>query len=224
LPVPSTREPVLEPIVNRTARTAGALLAATCLVLAGCGRTEVQNAYAPGDGSQVTTQQVALRNVLVVTNGSGSNAVIASAANLTSVPDFLDEVSAGGTAFTKGSVPLAPFGAVYFGSTDRPAIPVAGTATPGGYVDLVFTFRNAGDVPISALVVPNTGEYAGVIERAQGLPEEAVQAAIEADAAAREAAEAEAEAAGHGGDEEGEAATEPATGEGAPSEGAEPAE
>jgi hypothetical protein len=193
--------------VNRTARTAGILLAAASLIVtAGCGRTEVQNEYAPGDGSQVTTPQVALRNVLVVTDEQGSNAVLAAVSNSTSVEESLDEVSAGGTAFTREAVPMPPLGAIYFGSLDRPAIPVTGDATPGNYVDLVFSFRNAGDVPISALVVRNTGEYAGVIERAQGLPEEAVQAAIARDIEEREAREAEAKAAhseGEGGHSEG---------------------
>jgi hypothetical protein len=154
--------------VTRTFRIAGALLAAVAVfATAGCDRTEVQDEYSPADGSKADNEFIGLRNVLVVTDGEGSNAIIVSISNKTEAPEFLDEVSAQGTPVTRGSVPIPAGGAVSFGSTDRPGILVPGDPSPGTYVDLVFSFRAAGDLPVSALVVNDSPPYDGVIEAAK---------------------------------------------------------
>jgi hypothetical protein len=154
--------------VTRTFRTAGALLVAVALLAtAGCDRTEVQDEYSPADGSKADNDAIGLRNVLVVTDGEGSNAVIVSISNKTSEPEYLDELSADGTPVTRGSVTIPPGGAVSFGSTERPGILVTGDPEPGTYVDLTFSFRVSGDLPVSALVVPSTPPHEGVVEAAK---------------------------------------------------------
>lgn len=155
--------------MNRTARTAGIVLASASLLLsAGCARTSLSVEYSPTDGSQVDTEFVSLRNVVIVTDGEGDNALIAAATSRSDQVDALTTISSGDAPLTRGAVPLPPFGAIYFGSNDRPPVLITGT-TPdaGSYVDLVFSFRRAGDIPISVLVVPNEGEYEGVIEAAK---------------------------------------------------------
>jgi copper(I)-binding protein len=154
--------------VNRTARTAGALVAAASLLLAaGCARTSTSVEYSPTDGSQVNTDQIALRNVVVVTDGKGGNALVAAAVNRTDQPDALTSISSGRAGLASGIIALPPFGAIYFGSADRPPLLVPGRPQAGTYVDLTFTFRRAGDVSVSALVVADAGEYKGTVEKAR---------------------------------------------------------
>lgn len=155
--------------MNRTARTAGVLLATTSLLLAaGCARTATNVEYSPTDGSQVDTELVYLRNVTVVTDGTGNSAILAAAASRSDQPDALLEISSGSAPLTRGLIALPPFGAIYFGSAERPPVLIRGNApTAGTYVDLVFSFRRAGDIAISALVVPDAGEYAGTVEAAK---------------------------------------------------------
>lgn len=154
--------------MNRTARTAGVLLATASLLLAaGCARTSTNVEYSPTDGSQVNTDLVGLRNVVVVTDGSGSNAVIAAAVSRTDQPDALTSVTSGQAILSRGVIALPPFGAIYFGSAERPPLLVSGKPKAGSYVDLTFSFRRAGDIPISALVVNDAGEYKGAVEKAK---------------------------------------------------------
>lgn len=154
--------------MNRTARTAGVMLAtASILLAAGCARTSTSVEYSPTDGSQVNTDQIALRNVVVVTDGKGGTALIAAAVNRTEQTDALTSVTSGQTVIARGVVALPPEGAIYFGSNERPALLVPGNPQAGTYVDLTFTFRRAGDVSLSALVVADAGEYAGTVAKAK---------------------------------------------------------
>jgi hypothetical protein len=154
--------------VNRTTRTAGVLLATASLLLAaGCARTSTSVEYSPTDGSQVDTELVSLRNVTVVTDGKGSNAVIAAVISRSDQPDALTSVTSGQAVLSRGIIALPPAGAIYFGSKDRAPLLVSGRPQAGSYVDLTFSFRRAGDIAISALVVADAGEYKGTVEAAK---------------------------------------------------------
>jgi hypothetical protein len=176
--------------VNRIVRTAGAALTAVSLIaLSGCATGATGQPYAPTDGASVDTDDIALRNVQVITNGTGANVLIGSITNKTERPDALVGIEINERPILQGQAILPATGSVYFGSTDTEGIPFIGQHQAGTYIDVTFNFRNAGAVPAAAFVTTNTGQNGDAWEAATGLPRGVETPPAEAEAEAGEGGE-----------------------------------
>ena len=156
--------------MSRTSRTAIALVAIVALAggsAAGCARDSLATNYTPGDGTDVTTDTIAVRGMLVVSDGVRS-ALVGTITNRAPEPDELVGIASAQPIPTPQTALAGNGGSVSFGSSTTPALAVRGAAKPGTYVPLTLSFRNAGSVELQALVVPEDYEYSGVVAIAFG--------------------------------------------------------
>lgn len=132
--------------------------------------TTVQSAS--GDGTQVDASDITIDSATLVAGdpGSGKAAFLATVYNPTRVPDEVTSITAGGVAakLTPEVFEVPPLQAVAIQSGKKSELgePVAaaefeGLEAPAGtYVDVVMTFKTAGQQSFTALVVPPSGFYA----------------------------------------------------------------
>ncbi len=148
---------------SRTLRTAGVAAAlGASLVLTGCGfDAQTLRTYTPAHGVNVDVNDVKVRNLLVIANGSGQGRLSASivsprADTLTGVTGFAtnpDGSQAGTLTITGGNgLPLPPNKLVVLTGEGAPRVGVGGSALkPGFNVTLQLTFGSGG---VTELRVP----------------------------------------------------------------------
>jgi copper(I)-binding protein len=180
--------------VNRTYRSAVVLVALVALTgasAAGCARDSLATNYTPGDGTDVTTDTIAVRGMLVVSDGVRS-ALVGTITNRAPEPDVLVGIASAQPIPTPQTPLAGSGGAVSFGGSSTPGLAVGAAAKPGTYVPLTLSFRNAGSVDLQALVVPEAYEYSGIVAKAFGETPTTPAPAPEAEAEAPEGEGAEA--------------------------------
>ncbi len=134
-------------------------------VLASCGfNRPTDRVYNPGVGVNERSGQVDVLNALVVSGADGSGALVATLANNnTADADALTQVSGSGED-TAVRVSLdSPVDITRGGSvsvSDETEVPVEGDAVkPGAFIELTFTFEQAGPVTLQVPVVARRGPY-----------------------------------------------------------------
>ncbi|WP_076261793.1 hypothetical protein [Intrasporangium flavum] len=153
---------VQTPVRRRvSALAAGLALAA---VTAGCqvnSPVQTDVAYVPADGVPADVGQLAVRNLVLVGDGTGQAVVTGSAINLGTDPmtvKFVPQAAQGATAAPSGSeVPLGP----------REQVDLAGkglqlsgvTAKPGTLVPVTITSSTGGTTVAQVPVLPPDGYY-----------------------------------------------------------------
>lgn len=177
--VAAPRLVLLGALVIRTVRTF-ALAAVVVLALTGCTQSNASGAYTPGDGADADSDQIGLRNVLIIGDGGNYSAIAGTVINKTDVADALTSVSVKPTGlqpvpFTKGRIELRPRGAVFIGAPNttsprREAIRLSQVAKPGNIVTLVFSFAKSGDLTVETPIVPAVGPYVDTLAQATPKP------------------------------------------------------
>ncbi|PJJ57108.1 hypothetical protein CLV56_1329 [Mumia flava] len=191
-------------MLTRPRRVAAALAVASIAVVAsGCGtgfNAQTNAVYQAGVGTNNRSADVDLLNVLFVQNDDGSATLSAGLVNQTRDRDTLLSVEAVTLAGTPvdvtmdKTVPVAPLRLTTLGTKTQ--VLIDGDLSAGQFLDLTFTFENAGTVEVQAPIVLRVPLYDSVAE--PPAPAEDAEATAEEEAAAVEeeaAAEQEAEAA-----------------------------
>lgn len=140
---------------------AGALLTGCS---AGFGATSTKP-YAPGDGINADSGTMRALNVLVVAaDGATSGVVVMTLANRGGNDDRLTGIeSPEGSVSLSGPTDLPAGGAVQFGNdTDTTATITGLTKLAGEAIELKLTFAAAEPITLRTVVVPATGDYAGI--------------------------------------------------------------
>ncbi|HUW77415.1 MAG TPA: hypothetical protein VMV52_01540 [Candidatus Nanopelagicaceae bacterium] len=149
--------------------TRSAVVIALALALAGCGAGKdaaVFKPYTPTDGNQGATQDVKVRDVVVVAMPDGTGVVVGTIVQTGATQDELTSITVNGQpAVITPSLPLlnqnAPVrlaGDSANASADVPSL----NATPGTLATVEFTFQTSGIVTLNAIVRDNTQEFSGV--------------------------------------------------------------
>ena len=154
---------------RKTVRTAIAAAAMVVLTsLSGCAAgfdAQTNKPYAPANGSIANLGSLRIRSVVVLDNGSGQAEVVAVLVNNGTSPDALtgigvsgaDKMTVPGSALNlppQVGVPLGP-------DTPNRVFIEKFTKKPGDLVTVQFTFREAGVVNVSALVMTPESFVAG---------------------------------------------------------------
>ncbi len=160
----------------KVARRAAALVAAAVMVpsLAGCwsgygAQTSQQANQAVGNGTNLSTGDMDIRGAVWVRNTANplEATLVATFINGSDVPDKLIKVEIqppSPTGITAGAIEVPVSGAVrtgYWSPNFINAFQVQ--AFPSVFVPTTFTFQNAGTVTGDVFMVPNTGNYSGVV-------------------------------------------------------------
>jgi hypothetical protein len=114
-----------------------------------------QRSYQPADGVDADSGLLRVRNLQVVSSGTGGT-LVGAIANDGTAPDTLTAITVGGrpAQLTLASRTLVPQQLLSFGTTDGPQAFVPGTYTPGGLVPVVLTFGRATAVDLQVPVLP----------------------------------------------------------------------
>jgi hypothetical protein len=123
--------------------------------------------YNPSVGVDDRSGEVDVLNALVVSNGPGSGAVIATLVNNDPVhPDALRRVAGSGAdasvTVTPGGATAIPNGGLLNLARSGRITVTGSQVVPGGLVTLTFSFARAQAITVDAPVVANGPEYAGV--------------------------------------------------------------
>jgi hypothetical protein len=146
--------------VTRTPRravAAAALLALAALVLAGCGagvHANTATPYSPTNGAFTTVGDVAISNLIVISDPSGDE-ILGQLAGTGSTPDQLTSISvanAGPIDLPGGPIMVPARGAVQLGGSGTPIPVEALTVAPGRLVTVTLDFQVAGTVTVSTMV------------------------------------------------------------------------
>jgi hypothetical protein len=149
-------------------RTRPRLLAALVVIvigLAGCGSGEdaaSQKWYQAGDGTNVDAGKIAIRNVVVVSDGSGAATVLASFTNPTSDQEQVTGITVGGQPadLSEGPITLPAYGQATTTDGGRRVVATGTDAQPGRLVDVTFTFTTAPEAETSTVVQEPVEVYA----------------------------------------------------------------
>ncbi|WP_336922484.1 hypothetical protein [Aquipuribacter sp. SD81] len=159
--VPRTAAASSRPVLRGLAWTGALAVSAT--LLGGCSfwsRDVVLEPYAPADGLQAELGDVLVRNVLVVSEGSGEPGVVSGALVSRSEEDTVVLVEAGGS---DAVVEVGAGETVFLGTEDGEQVEIetveeaAGAATP-----VTFTSETVGAVTIVVPVQLPEGAYAEI--------------------------------------------------------------
>jgi copper(I)-binding protein len=147
-----------------------ALVAATCLALAGCStgfRDQTNQQYQAAAGISDRSHDVYVLNALVVTDGNGNGTMVGTLINQSKTADTLQSVSAtdakGKTIATKLTSPvtLKPAQAVKLETGG--AVRITSSALKAGYfINVTFSFASAAPVQVSIPVLVNGPDYTAV--------------------------------------------------------------
>ena len=137
--------------MNTRAFATAAVAATLLLGTAGCGMfvpTATLKPYSASDGLNVDVGDLALRNVMIITDESGDASLIGTAVNNTTNVQYL-------TAQFRNATPLdlklvVPEGVTKFGIADDNAAVLRGTdLVPGQYVEIYFQYGGQDGVSMS---------------------------------------------------------------------------
>jgi hypothetical protein len=146
-------------------------IAVTAIVLApvlfSCGFNQpTDRVYTPGVGVNERDGEVDVLNALVVTGAPGSGSLVATLSNNLDESDALVRVAGSGEDSALrvdlgGPLEVRPGGSLSV--SDEAEVPVEGEAIKAGaFVELTFTFENAGTAKLQVPVVPRRGPYADI--------------------------------------------------------------
>jgi hypothetical protein len=150
--------------INRT--TAVVVLV---LALAGCGagkNAATLQPYAPTDGVQGATQDIKVRDVVLVSMPDGTGVVVGTVVQTASAQDRILGITVNGKPASV--VPASPIliqnAPIRFtGDTANASADIPGlNAVPGTLAKVQFTFETSGIVTLDAIVRDNTEEFAVV--------------------------------------------------------------
>lgn len=146
------------PTLRAAALAGAALLASGCAVFS---PVQTGEPYIPADGVALSTTDLELRNLALVSSEAGADAVVVGQAvnSGTSAVQVSFGVS-GGSAGTAATVP-ATSGEAISDETTKVTIPAL-AAGPGEVVDLVVTTSGSGQNVITVPVLLAAGQYAGL--------------------------------------------------------------
>lgn len=137
---------------------------ALTLILAGCVSEQTQEPYNPTNGANSDAGDILVRNVVVVTDDSGTATVLASFTNTGNTDDRLVEVIVDDvTAIpSEPSIDLPAGDYASIGPDDIRVDVTGSTATAGHMVDVEFRFSKGPRVEVETLVQADEGVYADV--------------------------------------------------------------
>jgi hypothetical protein len=150
--------------INRT--TAVVVLV---LALAGCGagkNAATMQPYAPTDGVQSATQDIKVRDVVLVSMPDGTGVVVGTVVQTASAQDRVVSITVNGKS--ANLVPASPIlmqnAPIRFtGDTANASADIPGlNAVPGTLATVEFTFETSGIVTLHAIVRDNKEEFASV--------------------------------------------------------------
>lgn len=154
---------------RRLGASAGLALVAT-LTLSGCQWTspiETDRAYEPADGSSITIGGVDLRNVVIVSDGSGAPGTVAGMAVNNTDQDA--QVSIPDESGQPLSVTVPARGSVRLGTEGNGGpIMIASVTEPAGAYRLVSVVTSEGQSAVNAPILPPEGYYASLAPTAPG--------------------------------------------------------
>lgn len=158
-------------------RAVVALAAVATVALSGCGANldaQSQQWYNPaeGVGSTPLASAVAVRNVVVLTDGEGPAGVVAAFVNSGEATDSLEGVTVDGEiAELAGDTELPVGELVPMGYDDGPtAVLPEGSVDEGAFVTVEFTFDNARSVTLTTITRPAEGIWATLAPTAAPTP------------------------------------------------------
>jgi copper(I)-binding protein len=141
---------------------------ASLALLTGCGagfNSQSTQSYAPADGVLADNGSIRALNALVVAGeGSTTGVISMTLANHRDRADRLTGITSDdGTVDLTGSGNLPAGAAVRFGAGTAPSATISDlTRSPGDAVTLKLTFARSEPITVRTLVVPASGDYAGL--------------------------------------------------------------
>ncbi|WP_298332447.1 hypothetical protein [Haloactinopolyspora sp.] len=146
---------------------------AVALGLAGCSiHEQTQGWYEPANGVSTETDDLLLRNVLVVADDTGRATLIASVSNEGADDDELVEVVVGDATAqpAEGPIEIPSNGYATIGP-DAERIDFDDTdAEPGHTIDVEFRFARSSRASVEALVMEAKGDFADALPEEQATP------------------------------------------------------
>lgn len=143
------------------------VVAGLSLVAGGCSiHEQTQTWYTPADGVSAEAGPVALRNVLVVSDGTDAT-VLASMVNTGSEDDELVAVTVGEVEVSPAQpveIPGGGYASVGIGDADARVDVADSGAMPGGMITVEFRFASAPRAEVEAFVRPASGAYADAFD------------------------------------------------------------